>query len=93
MYLVSLLAWLMFRRPAEPAWPALLAQAKLASAVISFALFSAHRPYAIYLVNGIVDGLLGVLALALRRQALRALRASQRGVPARPGDAPAGGRA
>jgi hypothetical protein len=93
MYLVSLLAWMMFRRPAEAVWPALLAQAKLASAVISVVLFSAHQPYAIYIVNGVVDGLLGVLALALRRQAVRAFRASRRGAPARPGEAPAGARA
>ncbi|RPJ66891.1 MAG: hypothetical protein EHM24_21040 [Acidobacteria bacterium] len=83
MYLVSLLAWLMFRRPAEPAWPALLAHAKLASAAISFVLFAAHRPYLVYLINGVVDGLLGTLALVLRRQAVRAARQhASRGVPA-----------
>jgi hypothetical protein len=74
MYLVTLLAWLMFRHPAEPRWPTLLAHAKLASAVISFALFVAHRPHLVYVINGVVDGLLGALALVLRRRASRAAR-------------------
>ena len=74
MYLVALLAWQMFRRPAEPAWPTLLAHAKLASALVSFVLFAAHRPYLVYVINGIVDGVLGALALVLRRQAAAAAR-------------------
>lgn len=74
MYLVTLFAWRMFRRPAEPAWPTFLAHAKLASALISFLLFAAHRSYLVYLLNGIVDGVLGALAFALRGQAVRAAR-------------------
>ena len=69
MYLVALLAWMMYRRPAEPTWPALLAQAKLASAALSVGLWVAHGPYLVYLVNGVVDGLIGAAALVLRRQA------------------------
>ena len=83
MYLVTLFAWLMFRRPAEPAWPMLLAHAKLASAVVSLVLFAGHAPYPIYLVNAVVDGLLGVLALALWRGAVsRRRQARRQGVPA-----------
>jgi hypothetical protein len=74
MYLAALLAWLTFRRPAEPAWPMLLAHAKLASALVSFILFAAHRPYLVYAVNGAVDALLGALALVLRREAAAAAR-------------------
>ena len=71
MYLVALLAWMMFRRPTEPAWPTLLSNAKLASATVSFVLFVAHRPYLVYPVNGVVDGLIGATALLLRRRAIR----------------------
>ena len=71
MYLVALLAWMMFRRPTEPVWPTLLANAKLASATVSFVLFVAHRPYLVYPVNGVVDGLIGATALLLRRRAIR----------------------
>lgn len=79
MYLVTLLAWMMFTRPAEPLWPTLLAHAKLASAAISLVLFVSHRPYVVYLVNGLVDGLLGATALVLRRQAARGRDREQAG--------------
>jgi hypothetical protein len=71
MYGVTLLAWMMFRRPTEPMWPALLAQAKLASASVSFLLFALHEPYLVYAANGVVDGVIGVMVLLLRRQVMR----------------------
>lgn len=67
MYLVTLLAYLMYRRPDVPWFPALLAHAKLASAVLSFGLFLFHRPFLIYLVNGLADGALGLFVLTLAR--------------------------
>lgn len=70
MYLVAWLAWMMFRRPDEAVWPAVLAQAKLASATFSFILIVSQGPSLVLVANGVVDGLLGVLALWLRRQAL-----------------------
>ncbi len=66
MYVVTLLAWMMFRRPAEPLWPGLLAQAKLASAAVSFLLLVFHGRYFAYAANGVIDGAIGVVALALR---------------------------
>ena len=68
MYLVTLLAWMMGRRPERRIFPFLLANGKIASALISFGLFFARAPYLIFLANGVVDGLIGcgVLVLCLR---------------------------
>jgi hypothetical protein len=63
MYLVTLLACLMFRHPTNAVFPLLLAQAKLASSVLSFGFFILQQPYLIYLTNGIVDGLIGLVVL------------------------------
>ncbi|MDH4197116.1 MAG: hypothetical protein OEW05_06900 [Candidatus Aminicenantes bacterium] len=65
MYLVTVLAWGMFRSPRERVYPLLLGQAKLASSLLSFGLFLFHAPWLIYLVNGIVDGAIGLLVLKL----------------------------
>jgi len=51
MYVVALLACLMYRHPGITYFPFLLANAKLASAVLCLYLFLAHQPYLIYLVN------------------------------------------
>lgn len=67
MYLVALLAYLMYRQPEQTVYPALLAHAKLASSVISLYLFLTHRPYLIYLANFAVDGFIGIAALYLMR--------------------------
>jgi len=58
MYMVSLLAWLMFRYPENKTFPMLLFQGKLATALLSLGFFLAHRPFLIYLVNFCVDGLI-----------------------------------
>jgi hypothetical protein len=63
MYLVSLLAYLMFRYPEQNIYPFLLAQGKLASSVISIYLFFMHQHYLIYFVNFIIDGFIGIAAL------------------------------
>ncbi len=63
MYVVSLLAYLMYRHPDNPSFPLFLTNAKLASSVLSLCFFFLHQPYLIYLVNCIVDGLIGVLVL------------------------------
>lgn len=80
MYVVTLLAWMMYRRPAEAAWPTLLARAKLASAAISFLLVALDGLFLVYLINGIVDGAIGAAVLLLRNHALSG-----------PGDGPVGG--
>lgn len=63
MYLVSLLAYLMYKHPDQPYLPLLLTHAKLASSVLSLGFFIWHQPYPIYITNCIVDGSIGLLAL------------------------------
>lgn len=67
MYLVIMLAFLMYRHPDNPWFPLLLTHAKLASAALSLGLFLFHRPLLIYLANGLVDGFLGLGVLVLNR--------------------------
>jgi len=62
MYLVSLISFLMFRHPENPHFPLLLANGKTASSFLSLLLFVAHQPYLIFLVNFVVDGLIGMIA-------------------------------
>jgi hypothetical protein len=69
MYVVTSLAWMMYRRPTETIWPALLAHAKLASAAVSFLLLVLHGYFLAYLANGVVDGAIGAAVLLLRRSA------------------------
>jgi len=72
MYVVTVLAWSMFRRPAEPVYPRLLAHAKLASAALSLAAFAIVVPHLILLANFLVDGAIGAAALVLWRRCARA---------------------
>jgi hypothetical protein len=65
MYLVTVLAFLMFRRPDNPYFPLLLVHAKLASSVLSLAFFLLQTHYLIYLANFIIDGVIGSVVLAL----------------------------
>jgi hypothetical protein len=58
MYLVSLLAWLMFRHPKKRTFPFILAHGKSASSLLSLVFFLTQEPYLIYLVNFLVDGLI-----------------------------------
>ncbi len=67
MYVVSLLAYRMFRQPGARIFPVLLAHAKGASAVISIFLFAAFRPCLILLVNGLIDGVIAVFVYLLMR--------------------------
>ena len=65
MYVVTVLAWRMYKAPREKIYPLLLGQAKVASSLLSFLMFAVHAPWLIYLVNGIVDGGLGIIVLAM----------------------------
>lgn len=65
MYLVTLLAVLMARFPENRHFPLLLMNGKLASSGLSFVFLLAHRAYLIYLVNGVVDGLIGFIVLLM----------------------------
>ena len=68
MYVVTVLAWSMFRRPADPVYPRLLAHAKLCSAALSLAAFALSLRHLILLANGLVDGAIGLVALVLWRR-------------------------
>jgi hypothetical protein len=67
MYLVALLAWLMFRHPWNRTFSSLLVQGKLATSLISLGFFVVHRPFLIYLTNFIVDGLIALGVWLLSR--------------------------
>lgn len=67
MYLVALLAYLMYRYPEQNIYPFLLAHGKLASSIISIYLFLVHRHYLIYLANFVIDGFIGIAALYLMK--------------------------
>lgn len=63
MYLVTLLAFFMYRHPVDTRFPLLLTHAKLATSVLSLALFLFHERYLIYITNCIIDGFIGILVL------------------------------
>ena len=63
MYLVTLLAYLMYRYPEQRIYPFLLVQCKLASSILSIYLFLIHQHYLIYLANFIIDGFIGIAVL------------------------------
>jgi hypothetical protein len=65
MYLVTLFAGMMFRKPVNPLLPMLLAQGKLASSMVSLFYFFDRAPYLICLANAVVDGLIAALVLGL----------------------------
>jgi len=65
MYVVTLIALMMFINPRVVLLPKLLAHAKLASAGISLYLFVFGEPYLILLTNFVVDGIIGLTAVYL----------------------------
>ena len=65
MYIVTLLAWSLFRFPENRTYPLLLAQAKGISSLLSFLFFIVHQPFLIYLTNGVVDGAIAVLVIVM----------------------------
>jgi hypothetical protein len=65
MYLVTVLAFLTYRHPENKYFPQLLAHAKIASSVLSLALFLLDAHYLIYLANFIIDGFIGAFVLVL----------------------------
>lgn len=69
MYMVTILAWNMARRPEVDIFPRLLVQAKLASSIISIGLFFTRGAFLVFLANGVVDGLIGAVVHVLFRRA------------------------
>jgi Na+-driven multidrug efflux pump len=63
MYLVTIVAYYMYRNPKNKIFPMLMANGKLASAFLSFYLCIMDKPYLVYITNGVVDGLIGLMAL------------------------------
>jgi hypothetical protein len=59
IYIVTLLAFLMFRHPENKYFPQILTHAKIASSVLSLALFIFHAHYLIYITNCFIDGFIG----------------------------------
>lgn len=68
MYLVALLAFLMYKYPQNMYFPLLLANGKLASSLLSLYIFSVHQPSLIFVINCFVDGLIGLAALIFYRK-------------------------
>jgi hypothetical protein len=71
MYLVTLLAWLMFRYPEVKTYSFLLIQAKAVSSLLSLLFFIFHQPFLIYLTNGLVDGAIAILIFVLYSRMLK----------------------
>jgi hypothetical protein len=65
MYLVTVLAFLMFIQPENHSFPLLLVHAKFASSVLSLILFLVQAQYLIYLANFIIDCLIGIVVLIM----------------------------
>ncbi len=60
MYIVSALAYLMYRHPRDRYFPLLLINAKLASSLLSLVLFLADGGYLVYLANFAADAAIGM---------------------------------
>lgn len=67
MVVVTALAWGMARRPADLVYPRLLALAKITSSLLSLGFFVLRAGTFVVLVNGVVDGLIGLFVLWLSR--------------------------
>jgi len=63
MYIVTVLAFLMYRNPKNAQLPFLLAQAKIASSFLSFLAFVFVHHCLIYVSNFVIDGIIGGIAL------------------------------
>jgi hypothetical protein len=64
MYVVTVLAFLMFKHPENRTFPLILSQAKLASSILSLGFFVLQNHYLIYLTNFIIDGVIGLLVIS-----------------------------
>ena len=74
----------MARRPADLVYPRLLALAKIASSVLSLGFFVLRAGTFVVLVNGVVDGLIGLFVLWLSRPLRRRTGTPRREHPAPP---------
>jgi hypothetical protein len=72
MYIVALLAFLMYRDPRNSAFPFLLFNAKVASSVISLFVFLFDKHLLICVTNCLVDGLIALLVFVMYRSVRKA---------------------
>jgi hypothetical protein len=63
MYMVTLLAYKMYRQPQNRQYLVLLINAKSASSFLSVLLFILQQPYLIYITNAIADGSIALFLL------------------------------
>jgi hypothetical protein len=63
MYLVALLAYLMYRHPSNRFFPLLLINGKVFTALLSLCLSIASGPHLIYIANAVVDGLIAIVLI------------------------------
>jgi hypothetical protein len=66
MYLVTALAFMMYRHPENRYFSLLLINAKTVSSVLSLLLFLFHANYLVYLANFVVDGVIAIFVIILR---------------------------
>ncbi len=67
MYLVTVIAFMMWRYPRDRMLPILLINGKAASAILSIGLFVFQQPLLIYATNAVVDGAIAVGVFYLYR--------------------------
>jgi hypothetical protein len=67
MYLVAMLAFMMYRHTESSSFPFLLINAKLASSVVSVLFVIVHGSCLIYVVNAITDGSIALGVFVLHR--------------------------
>lgn len=67
MYLVTVIAFMMWRYPRDRVLPLLLINGKAASAILSLGLFVFQQPLLIYVTNAAVDGAIAVGVFYLYR--------------------------
>ncbi len=65
MYMVTILAFGMYRHPENRYFPLLLINAKAASSLLSLTLFVVNSRLLIFAANFVVDGLIALLVLVL----------------------------
>jgi hypothetical protein len=68
MYLVSMLAFMMYKNPGNSLLPVLLINGKSASSIVSILFIIVHGAALIYIVNAITDGSIAVGVFLLNRK-------------------------
>lgn len=77
MYLVTVLAFLMYCKPQEELFPFLLAHGKIMSSLLSLAAFLFHQRYLIYISNFLIDGFIGIVVFYMYYQVKRLNKCSE----------------